>query len=409
MNITRPGLAGLRGLASALVLALMAACAQTPPTAAPSVPAERWLGTGDLGLVVERADGRLQVVNTSSRRVLGRIEGLGDLSHASIVYARDGLHAYVFGRDGALSKVNLGERRIEARVQQAGNSIGGAISQDGRLVVAQNYQPGGIKVFDAETLKPLADIPAEYAPGKFSRVVGLADLPGQRFIYALFDADEIWVADLADPRTPKLQKFRGIGRQPYDALVTPDGRHYIAGLFGEDGLAKIDLWAAEPRVERILGGYGRGQEPLPVFKMPHLRGWAVAGRHAYLPAIGRHEVLVVDTETWREVGRIPVQGQPVFVMARPDGRQVWVNFAVPDYDRVQVIDTQTRQIVQTLSPGKAVLHMEFTPRGEAVWISSRDANRVSVIDTASFQTLATLESSSPSGIFFTSRAGKVGL
>ena len=82
--------------------------------------------------------------------------------------------------------------------------------------------------------------------------------------------------------------------------------------------------------------------------MPHLRGWAVAGRRAYLPAIGRHEVLVVDTDTWAEVGRIPVAGQPVFVMARPDGRQVWVNFAVPDYHRVQVIDTQTQAIAHTL-------------------------------------------------------------
>ena len=122
-------------------------------------------------------------------------------------------------------------------------------------------------------------------------------------------------------------------------------------------------------MRRILGGYGRGEEPLPVFKMPHLRGWAVAGRHAYLPAIGRHEVLVVDTETWAEVARVPVAGQPVFVMAQPDGRQVWVNFAVPDYHRVQVIDTPTRQVVKTLEPGAAVLHMEFTPKGEAVWIS----------------------------------------
>ncbi|MDH5206161.1 MAG: protein nirF, partial [Hylemonella sp.] len=154
--------------------------------------------------------------------------------------------------------------------------------------------------------------------------------------------------------------------------------------------------------------YGRGEQALPVYKMPHLRGWAVAGRRAYLPAIGRHEVLVVDTESWREVGRIPVAGQPVFVMARPDGRQVWVNFAVPDYHRVQVIDTQTQTIVQTLEPGKAVLHMEFTPRGEAVWISSRDANRVTVIDTASFKTLATLPVDAPSGIFMTSRANRMG-
>jgi protein NirF len=134
----------------------------------------------------------------------------------------------------------------------------------------------------------------------------------------------------------------------------------------------------------------------------------VAGRHAYLPSVGRHEVLVVDTETWQEVARIPVAGQPVFVIARPDGRQVWVNFAVPDYHRVQVIDTPTRQVVRTLEPGHAVLHMEFTPRGEAVWISQRDSNRVSVLDTQGFATLAQLPVDAPSGIFFTARAHRLG-
>jgi protein NirF len=143
--------------------------------------------------------------------------------------------------------------------------------------------------------------------------------------------------------------------------------------------------------------------------MPHLRGWAVAGREAWLPAVGRHELLVVDALRWQEVARVPVAGQPVFAMARPDGRQVWVNFALPDYHQVQVIDTVTRRVVRTLEPGKAVLHMEFTPRGEAVWISSRDDNRVSVIDTASFETLARLPVPAPSGIFFTARAGRIGL
>ena len=392
----------MRALLFALV-SLLAACAGAPTT--PTNPTK---GTGDLGVVVERGSGTLAIVDTSERRVLAEVPGLGDLSHASVVFSRDGGSAFVFGRDGALTRVNLSTRRIEQRVQQAGNSIGGAMSQDGTLVAAQNYQPGGIKVFDAKTLTLVADIPAEYAPGQRSRVVGLADLPGKRFVFSLFDADQIWIADLNDAARPKLTKFENVGRQPYDALVTPDGRHYIAGLFGEDGLAMIDLWADKPVVRRILAGYGRGQEPLPVFKMPHLRGWAVAGRHAYLPAIGRHEVLVVDTQTWAEVGRIAVAGQPVFVIARPDGRQVWVNFAVPDYDRVQVIDTLTRQVIKTLEPGKAVLHMEFTPRGEAVWISSRDANRVTVVDTSSFATQASLPLAAPSGVFFTSRAARMG-
>jgi len=81
---------------------------------------------------------------------------------------------------------------------------------------------------------------------------------------------------------------------------------------------------------------------------------------------------------------------------------------VPDYDTVQVIDTQTRQVVHSLKPGKAVLHMEFTPRGDTVWISARDDHHVSVIDTASFRTLAVLPAKSPSGIFFASRAARTG-
>ena len=364
-------------------------------------------GTGDLGVVIERDAGRVQVVNTTARSSLGSVTGLGDLSHASVVFARDGRYAYVFGRDGGLSKVDLLLQKIERRVMQAGNSIGGAISQDGRFVAAQNYAPGGVRIFDAATLAPVADIPALYGEGQLSKVVGLADAPGNRFVFSLFDAGEIWVADLADPAHPVITKFPA-GRQPYDGLITPDGRHYIAGLFGEDGLALLDLWHPEKGVRRILAGYGRGEQKLPVYKMPHLRGWAVAGTRAYLPAIGRHEVLVVDTQTWQETGRIALIGQPVFAIARPDGRQVWVSFAFPDNQHVQVIDTESGQVARTLEPGRAVLHLEFTPRGETAWVSSRDDGKVTVYDTATLNPLVELPAASPSGIFFTHRAGRTG-
>ena len=207
-------------------------------------------GTNDLGIVIERARGSVAVVDTTARTVLGRVDGLGDLSHASAVYSRDGRYAYVFGRDGGLTKVDILEMRIAKRVIQAGNSIGGAISQDGRLVVAQNYDPGGIKAFDAETLELVADVPAAYgAEGKRSKVVGLADLPGKRFGYALFDAGEIRITDFRDPKQPQTKRFTA-GSQPYDGLVTPDGRHYMAGLFGEDGIALLDTWREQDGADR---------------------------------------------------------------------------------------------------------------------------------------------------------------
>jgi protein NirF len=366
-------------------------------------------GTGDLGIVIERASGSVQVVDTTARSSLFRIEGLGDLSHASAVFSRDARYAYIFGRDGGLSKIDLLCGSLVQRVVQAGNSIGGAISQDGSLVAVSNYTPGGVKIFDAATLAQVADLPADYAGGKLSKVVGLVDAPGQRFVYTLYDAGEIRSVDMSKPDKPGVQRYPDIGRQPYDALITPDGRYYIAGLFGEDGLAMLDLWQPQEGVRRILDNYGKGEEKLPVYKMPHLEGWAMAGRRAFLPAVGHHEVLVVDSDNWKEAGRIAVHGQPVFVVAQPGGRYVWVNFAHPLNDTVQVIDTLSLQVVHTFKPGKGVLHMEFTPRGEAVWISVRDADVVQVYDTTSFALLADLPAEKPSGIFFTARAHRTGL
>jgi len=371
---------------------LLAACAPQPK------------GTGDLGIVIARATGQVVVVDNSAKKPLATVDGLGDLSHASAVYSRDERYAYVAGRDGGLSKVDLLTGTLVKRVMQAGNSIGLSISQDGRVVAVQNYEPGGVRFFDADTLEPLSEIPTHG-----SKVVGLADAPGAKFVFSLFDAGEIWLADLHDPRHPQVTKFPNSGRQPYDGLITPDGRYYIAGLFGEDGLALLDLWNPDKGVRRILDHYAKGDPALPVYKMPHLRGWAQAGDEILVPAIGHHEVLVIDTNTWTEKARIPVAGQPVFVVARPDHRQVWVNFALPDNGLVQVIDIPSHKVIDTLHPGKAVLHIEFAPKGEQVWLSARDDDKVAVYDTETRQQLTEFKVPSPSGIFFTARAHKIGM
>jgi protein NirF len=365
--------------------------------------------TGDLGLVIERERGTALIINSSQKTILKRIEGLGDLSHASVVFSRDQRYAYVFGRDGGLSKIDLLLDKIEKRIIQAGNSIGGAISQDGRLIAVSNYSPGGIKIFSSDTLALVADIPAIYGDEQQSKVVGLVDAPGQRFVFSLFDAGEIWLVDVNNLQQPLIQKFKEVGSQPYDALLSPDGRYYIAGLFGESGLALLDLWQPELGVTRILSDYGKQDEKLPVYKMPHLEGWAVADDLMFVPAVGQHEVLVINKRNWQLLKRIPVLGQPVFVMARPDGRQIWVNFAFPDNQHLQVIDVKGLTLMKSLTPGKAVLHMEFTPRGEDIWVSVRDEDRVIVYDTERFTEKARIEAEKPSGIFFSARAHKLGL
>lgn len=391
---------------SLLAGAPLAALAANGARGQPSGAAVR--GTGNLGAVIERATGSVLIVETTGHSVLARVGGLGDLSHASICFSRDERFAYVFGRDGGLTRLDMLEGRIAQRIVQGGNAIGGAISDDGRLVAVSNYEPGGVRVFDAETLALLADIPATSASGAKSKTVGIVDIPGRAFVFALYDAGEIWRLEMPEGQAPVITKLPGVGRLPYDANVTSDGRHYFAGLFGEDGVVHVDLWREPLRAERVLADYGRGEAPLPVYKMPHFEGWGATQDALFLPAVGRDELLVIDLKTLKETGRVPLHGQPVFAVARPDGRHLWVNFAHPKNNVVQVVDSQTLKVVHTLEPGPAVLHLEFTARGHEVWVSVRDSDSIIVYDTRTFAEKARIPAQKPSGIFFTHRAHVIG-
>jgi len=382
--------------------AFLSTCLVAPFIAPPLWAADLCCATGDLGLVVERATGSLLVIDRSARASVGRITGLGDLSHASLTYSPDERFAYVFGRDGGLTKVDMLSQTIVLRILQAGNSIGGAISDDGRLIAVSNYEPGGVKVFDADTLALVADIPGS------SKTIGLVDVPGRRFAWATWDSGEAFLADFAGP-DPVVTKLGDVGKNPFDAVLTDDGHTYLIGLFGEKGVTAIDLWDANPAPVRFLKDYGKTADDLPVYKMPHLQGWAFTDGQYVLPAVGQHELLWVDRTSLAEVARTPTHGQPVFIIAQPGSPFVWVNFATPLNDTVQVVDSRTHQVVQTLTPGRAVLHMEFAPRGAEVWVSARDDNKLVIYDSRSFAVLAEVASDSPSGIFFTARAHRTGL
>ena len=82
--------------AGSLWSAVALACSDAPPR-----------GTGDLGLVVERAAAACSWSTPRRARCLAASTGLGDLSHASVVYLARRRYAYVFGRDGGLTKVDL--------------------------------------------------------------------------------------------------------------------------------------------------------------------------------------------------------------------------------------------------------------------------------------------------------------
>jgi protein NirF len=54
------------------------------------------------------------------------------------------------------------------------------------------------------------------------------------------------------------------------------------------------------------------------------------------------------------------------------------------------------------------MHLEFTPKGDQVWVSARDEDVVRVYDPRTLRLLRELPAEKPSGIFFTARAHRIG-
>lgn len=393
-----------------LALTLFSLSAAPAPAADPA-GAPAW-GTGAIVVVVEREAGSVLVIDSSRHTLLGRVGGLGNLTHATVKFARDGRHAYVLGREALVSKIDLHTLRVVRQVKAGHWSVGGVMTADGKYLALSNYAPGEVRILDADTLETVKTIPAERVmpdgTRKVSRVAGLVDAPGNLLLFGLMDVDGIWVVDAGKPGFPVVKQFWDAGVTPYDALITPEGRYYLVGFLGSNWMGLLDTWKLDA-VRPILAEQGKGDESVPLWKIPHLKGWALAGDLAFLPALKREVALVYSTRDWTPLPPVPISGTALYTVVRPDRRQVWVDIVGKNGDLVDVIDVESMRVVKTLNPGPGATHPQFTPKGDAAYVSLMDGGKVLVYDTATFKVIKEFPAQRPSGIFFADRASRFGM
>ncbi len=363
-------------------------------------------GTGALMVVVERENGAIMVIDSAQdHKVLGEVSGLGVLHHASISFSRDGRYAYVVSRDGFLSKVDLLKLKIVSKLKVGESAIGLAVTQDGKHIAISNYKPGNIVIVSDKTFKIVKTIPADK-----SKTVGLVDAPGNLLVVSLMDADQTWVIDAGKPDFPVIRKYKNIGEKPYDALLTPDGRYYLVGLFHSPWITMIDLLKPEGFTKIPLPRPEKDSHKKPVLKIPHLEGWIMAGDYLYAPMVGGSGLAVIDKKTWKAKKFIELKGHPIFAMARPDMRQIWTNYVLGDnHDKVEVIDVQSQKVIKTLTPGNKIFHIGFAPKGGTIYISSYGDSKLLIYDTSTFELIKEIPIKKPSGIFCTNRSSIFGL
>jgi len=160
---------------------------------------------------------------------------------------------------------------------------------------------------------------------------------------------------------------------------------------------------------KIRGDGDKELETVPLWKVPHLKGWAIAGGLAVLPAVQREVALVYNTRDWQLIAEIPLVGTALYTVSGPDNRYVWIDIVGKNGDIIQVIDLKTLDVVKTFSPGKGATHPQFTTKGNAVYISLMDEDRVVVYNPNTFEKIKEFPAKRPSGIFSAERGHKFGM
>ena len=378
---------------------------------------------GSRVFVVERNSETLAVYDLDLRRVVHRVSGLGNLQHATMTFSRDLRYGFVSGRSGQLTRIDLATLERAGEVQTSKNSIDIAISQDGRYVATAEYVPGGVTILDAKTLEVVRRIQATpQETGGLSRgyqlddpnirVTGIVDAPGNRFVCTLIETGEIWVIDASRPDFPVERRVPVGPGEPYDAMITPDGRTYVVGLRDTDEVVTLDLRDPQRGTRRVSlrepgRSYGWGGPPV---KLPHLASWAVARNRVFVPLVGEKRLAVLDRDTWQFVRSIPLRGNPVYAVRSPSEREVWVSFSGEDDDAfVQIIDVDTLEITRTLRIGGRIYHMDFTPRGSHVLVTANRDDKLVLVNALTGAIEDEEPIRSPSGVFGVWRAFVMGL
>jgi protein NirF len=371
-------------------------------------------GVGSRVFVVERETESLAVVDIDRLEVVGRVEGLGNMRHAVMVFTPDLKSGYLATRSGQVSRIDLETLERSADVFTSMNTIAIAVSQDGRWIGTAEYHPPAVTILDAKTSEVVARHPGvTVRDGEevTSRVTGIVDAPGNRFVCVLMDVGEIWVIDASRPDFPIEHRVPIARDEAYDALITADGHYYVVGHMGSEHVSVLDLRAPEKGVREVsLVDPSIAAERRGFTKVPHLASWTVARDKVFVPLVAEKRLAVLDRWTWEFIDSVPLVGDPLYAIGSPLQTEVWVSFSGEGVDgKVQVIDVDTLEVKRTLDVGERIYHMDFAPRGGRVLISSNAEDTLFVVDARTYEITGRVPIHSPSGIYGPWRAFVLGL
>jgi len=353
----------------------------------------------NLFVVVEGGDHHVSLVDGDRFEVITRFASRYAL-HGGPKFSPDGRYVYFGSRDGWITKYDLWRLAVVAEVRAGLNMRNVAVSADGRWVMAANYLPHTLALFDSD-LQLVRTYSAGTLDGKASsRVSAVYDAaPRHSFVVALKDIPEIWEISY-DPQAAPIHDglvhdykmgeaiatpgYLGVRRTPLDEplddfFFDQSYRHVLGATRPKDASAPGPQGGTGAATAQVVNlDVRRKIADLPIAGMPHLgSGITFAWNGTTVlasPNLQGGAIDVIDMQTWKPVATIPTPGPGFFMRSHEKTRYAWTDSMMSRSakDTMTLIDKATLQPVATVrEPGKTLAHIEFTKDGKyalaSVW------------------------------------------
>lgn len=334
--------------------------------------------------VVERESESLATIYNGVKRT--NIEGMHNMNHGVVKF--EGNDGYVISRDGYIVKFDPVSEKILAEYKTSKSAIGFVVGAN--YVAVANYDDKSVDILSRD-LKPIDKIQTG------SKNVGIK-IYTDYLIFSQMDNDIISVfkdmdAGKALPNFKLHKEFKDVGELPFDAMIKDE--KYIVGFFTSKFFGVLDLKKMEYNKIDIFLDENRQM----VLKVPHFGFWSIGGDKVFVPAVGDNKVLVYDND-FKFVKNIKTQGLPVFTSLSPDKKYLAVTYSGKDFPTIQIIDTNSLEIIHTFNFDGKVLHLRWSETTPQLYVSVNDTNKIAVIHTKEwFLNREIFNVKKPSGIF----------
>ncbi len=376
----------------------------------------------NLFVVVEAGDHHVSLVDGDRFERIHRFESRFAL-HGGPKFSPDGRFVFFGSRDGWITKYDLWNLAAVAEVRAGLNMRNVAVSGDGKWVMAANYLPHTLALFDAE-LNLVKTYAAATADGKASsRVSAVYDAaPRKSFVVALKDVAEIWEIPY-DPKAEPIYDgfvhdyrmgegiatpgFLGVKRtqldQPLDDFFFDQSYRHVLGATRAraDGL---------PTAQVVNLDIRRKIADMAIAGMPHLgsgitfawNGTTVLASPNLGSASGAGGAIdVIDMKTWRPVKTIATPGPGFFMRSHEATPYAWTDsmMSATARDTLTIVDKRSLEPVASVrEPGKTLAHIEFTKDGRYALASLWEMDGALIVyDAATFKEVKRLPMSKPVG------------